>query len=215
MTLVYFDSSALVKLVIGEAGTELAVELWDGCDAALASRLAYPEVRAALAAAVRNHDLDNDKLAAAEDAWEEYWAAVRPVELTPAVERRAGDLAGQHGLRGADAVHLASALAIGVPDLVVAVWDRRLHAGARAAGTFVAPADLGAQPTGLPVRVPRQLAAREVHHEPGAEVVQSRVDLGLPVAAQLRSPRGAGQLSEPMPQVPRAVPWHVTEREQG
>jgi len=39
MTLVYFDSSALVKLVIGEAGTELAVELWDGCDAALASRL--------------------------------------------------------------------------------------------------------------------------------------------------------------------------------
>ena len=94
MTLVYFDSSALVKLVIGEAGTELAVELWDGCDAALASRLAYPEVRAALAAAVRNHDLDNDKLAAAEDAWEGYWAAVRPVELTPAVERRAGDLAG-------------------------------------------------------------------------------------------------------------------------
>jgi len=130
MTLVYFDSSALVKLVIGEAGTELAVELWDGCDAALASRLAYPEVRAALAAAVRNHDLDNDKLAAAEDAWEGYWAAVRPVELTPAVERRAGDLAGQHGLRGADAVHLASALAIGVPDLVVAVWDPRLHAGA-------------------------------------------------------------------------------------
>ena len=52
MALVYFDSSALVKLVIGEAGTELAVELWDGCDAALASRLAYPEVRAALAALV-------------------------------------------------------------------------------------------------------------------------------------------------------------------
>ena len=60
MTLVYFDSSALVKLVIGEAGTELAVELWDGCDAALASRLAYPEVRAALAALARNHDLDVD-----------------------------------------------------------------------------------------------------------------------------------------------------------
>jgi predicted nucleic acid-binding protein len=78
MTLVYFDSSALVKLVIGEAGTELAVELWDGCDAALASRLAYPEVRAALAAAVRNHDLDNDKLAAAEDAWEGYWPRSAP-----------------------------------------------------------------------------------------------------------------------------------------
>lgn len=144
MTLVYFDSSALVKLVIDETGTALASELWDGCDAALASRLAYPEVRAALAAASRNHDMDEAGLAAAEHAWEEFWRAVRPVELTPAVERHAGDLAGRHGLRGADAVHLASALAIGDPDLVVAVWDRRLHTGARAAGTVVAPASLGA-----------------------------------------------------------------------
>ena len=35
MALVYFDSSALVKLVVQEAGSELAAELWDGCDAAL------------------------------------------------------------------------------------------------------------------------------------------------------------------------------------
>lgn len=137
----YFDSSALVKLVIEEAGTALAAELWDGCDAALASRLAYPEVRAALAAAARNQDLDAGQLAAAEDTWEEYWAAVRPVELTASVTRHAGNLAREHGLRGADAVHLASALAIGDPELVMAVWDRRLHAGARAAGTLVAPAN--------------------------------------------------------------------------
>ncbi len=58
MALVYFDSSALVKLVVEEAGSSLVAQLWDGCDAALASRLAYPEVRAALAAAARNHDLD-------------------------------------------------------------------------------------------------------------------------------------------------------------
>jgi predicted nucleic acid-binding protein len=149
MTLVYFDASALVKLVVEETGTELAAELWDGCDAALASRLAYPEVRAALAAAARNRDLDTNGLASAEATWEEYWRTVRAVELTPAVARQAGDLAREHGLRGADAVHLASALAVGDPDLVVAVWDRRLHAGARAAGTRVAPAGLGA--AGAPV----------------------------------------------------------------
>jgi len=142
MALVYFDSSALVKLVVEETGSELTAELWDGCDAALASRLAYPEVRAALAAAARNHDLGTRKLAAVEDAWEKYWHALRAVELTPAVARHAGDLAREHSLRGADAVHLASALAIGDPDLVVAVWDRRLHSGARATGTLVAPADL-------------------------------------------------------------------------
>ena len=142
MTIVYFDASALVKLLTEEAGSDLAAQLWDGCDAPVASRLAYPEVRAALAAAGRNHDLDAADLDAAETDWEQYWAAVRPVELTQAVERRAGQLAGQHALRGANAVHLASALAIGDPDLVIAVWDRRLHAGATAVGLRVAPAQL-------------------------------------------------------------------------
>jgi uncharacterized protein len=143
MPLVYFDSSALVKLVVEEAGSELAAELWDGCDAAVASRLAYPEVRAALAAAARNHDLTEHELNAAEQAWDGYWTATRPVELTAAVEQQAGQLARVHALRGADAVHLVSALAIGDPALVVAVWDRRLHAGAQAAGIRVAPAQLG------------------------------------------------------------------------
>jgi uncharacterized protein len=144
MPLVYFDSSAFVKLLVEEAGSQLAAELWDGSDAAAASRLAYPEVRAALAAAGRNHDLADDDLASAELAWDGYWAATRPVELTPAVEQHAGRLARSHALRGADAVHLASALAISDPDLVLAVWDRRLHAGAQAAGLRVAPAQLDA-----------------------------------------------------------------------
>jgi len=144
MPLVYFDSSAFVKLLVEEAGSELAAELWDGSDAAAASRLAYPEIRAALAAAGRNHDLADDDLASAELAWDGYWAATRPVELTPAVEQHAGRLARSHALRGADAVHLASALAISDPDLVLAVWDRRLHAGAQAAGLRVAPAQLDA-----------------------------------------------------------------------
>jgi len=140
--IVYFDSSAFVKLLTEEAGSDLAAELWDGCDAAVASRLAYPEVCAAIAAAARNHDLADHELGTAEQAWDEYWAAARPVELTAAVELQAGDLARQHALRGADTVHLASALAIGTPDLVIAVWDRRLHAGARAVGLRVAPAQL-------------------------------------------------------------------------
>ena len=129
-------------MLVEEAGSDLAAELWDGCDAAVASRLAYPEVKAALAAATRNHAIRGEDLEAAESAWEEYWAAVRPIELTRAVERRAGHLARPHALRGADAVHLASALAIRDPDLIMAVWDRRLHNGAAAAGLRVAPSHL-------------------------------------------------------------------------
>ncbi len=144
MSIVYFDSSALVKLVVDERGTELADALWNGCDAALSSRLAYPEVRAALAASHRNSELDEDGLRTAESTWEDFWAAIRPVELTPSVERRAGQLTAERALRGADAVHLASALAVASADLVVAVWDRRLHAGVVAEQLAVAPATLDA-----------------------------------------------------------------------
>lgn len=142
MAVVYFDSSALVKLVLDEDGSDVAVALWNGCDVALSSRLAYPEVRAALAAAGRNHDLTADEATAAADEWDVFWASMRPVELTADVERSAGSLAERHQLRGADAVHLASALAVRSADVTVAAWDKRLHAGALAAGFAVAPATL-------------------------------------------------------------------------
>ncbi len=144
MPLVYFDSSAFVKLLTEEPGSDLAAQLWDSCDAAVTSRLAYPEVSAALAAAGRDHDLTGKELGAARQMWDEFWAATRPVELTAAVAQHAGQLAFSHALRGAGAVHLASALVIGDPGLIMAVWDRRLHAGARSASLRVAPAGLDA-----------------------------------------------------------------------
>ena len=142
MALVYFDSSALVKLVLDEVGSDIAAALWNACDVALSSRSAYPEVCAALAAAERNHDLTALAAAAAASDWELFWGSMRPVELSADVERVAGSLAATHHLRGADAVHLASALALGSTDLTVAVWDKRLHAGAAAVGLAVAPATL-------------------------------------------------------------------------
>ena len=135
----YFDSSAFVKLVVEEDGSDLAATLWDACDAAVSSRLAYPEVRAALAAAGRAHRLDPADQARAEAAWEDYWAATRAVELTERVTAHAGELASQHALPGADAVHLASVLAVGAADALFAGWDQRLRAGAQSAGVQLAP----------------------------------------------------------------------------
>lgn len=142
MAIVYFDSSALVKLVLDETGSDAAAELWNACDAALSSRLAYPEVRAALAAASRNHDLTESEASAGADEWETFWASMRPIEISADVEKLAGKLAAVHRLRGADAVHLASALTLTPAEVTVAVWDNRLHAGAAAVGLAVAPATL-------------------------------------------------------------------------
>ena len=141
MAVVYFDASAFVKLLVEEDGTDLAAELWDNCDLAASSRLTYPEVRAALGAAHRDHRIDARQLRRLEREWETFWDATRPVELTPVIMRGAGELCANHALRGADGVHLASALALITArvDLVIAVWDVRLAAGATAAGIRVAP----------------------------------------------------------------------------
>src|SRR5207247_7407213 len=51
--IVSVDTSALIKLIFHEPGSELAVELWDRADLLVSSQLVYPEARAALAAATR------------------------------------------------------------------------------------------------------------------------------------------------------------------
>jgi uncharacterized protein len=139
MTIVYFDSSAFVKLVVEEDGSDLAAELWDRCDAAVSSRLAYPEVRAALAAAGRAHRLAPAEQERAEASWDRLWGTVRMVEFTDSITAHAGELASRHALRGADAVHLASVLALGDADTLFAVWDERLRTGAQRAGVRTAP----------------------------------------------------------------------------
>lgn len=143
MAILYPDASALVKLVVDEEGSDLAEAVWNAADAVVASRLVLVEARAALAAAHRANRLRRAQLARCEQYLSELWAAVRPVELTESVTLAAGDLARRYGLRGADAVHLASALVVGVGEVLVAVWDRRLHSAVRRAGLTVAPASLG------------------------------------------------------------------------
>lgn len=140
--LVCFDSSALVTLLVEEPGSDAAATLWDEADAVVASRLVVPEVSAALAAAARAGRLDDAQLDVARGTWHRYLPALRLIELTSELAASAADLARELVLGGADAVHLASALALEAGQPVLAAWDRRLWAAARAAGLRVAPAAL-------------------------------------------------------------------------
>lgn len=140
MTVAYFDSSALVRLVVDEPGSEDAARLWDGADTLVTSRVAYPEVRAALTAARRGRRLDDAGEREATERFEELAAALRRVELTVAVELQAGALAAEHGLSGFDAVHLASAVVVGAATpVVLATWDGRLGQAAHAIGMSTLP----------------------------------------------------------------------------
>ena len=140
MAVAFFDSSAFVKLLVEDDGSNTAARLWDEPDAAAAGRLARPEVGAALAAAHRGTRLEPRDERRARRAWDEFWDATRVIELTEHLAETAAALAGRLLLGGADAVHLASALTLAEGDLVVATWDRRLWAAAVQAGVRVAPA---------------------------------------------------------------------------
>ena len=52
----YFDTSALLKLVIAEDGADQVELLWQSVGEVVVSRLAWPEAVAAFAAAQRGED---------------------------------------------------------------------------------------------------------------------------------------------------------------
>lgn len=134
-----FDTSALVKLVVHEEGTLAVLELWRGAGFVAASRLAYPETRAALAAAARGGRLTTPQLADATRRAERLWSDLRVVEMTGGLARLAGELAPQYALSGTDAVHLASALALRDAGTLLVTFDHQLANAARLAGMGVAP----------------------------------------------------------------------------
>lgn len=133
------DSSALVKLLVTEEGSDLADEIWDGAHRLAASRLTYVETRAALAAA-RRTQRPSSRAAKLREELEARWRGLDVLELDDAVALLAGDVSDAFGLRAGDAIHLASALTLQDPELTLASWDARLRHAAAEAGLGLAPA---------------------------------------------------------------------------
>ena len=134
----YLDTSALVKTIVFEPGTDVATEVWNASDVRLTSLITYAEARAALAAASRDHRLAGRTRRAAREALDDRWQEVSPAAVSDEVVHLAGDLADGVGLRGYDAVHLATALLAGPADVVFATWDSALADAADVAGLATA-----------------------------------------------------------------------------
>lgn len=134
----YFDTSAIVPLVIDEATTEMCNRLWTESTRVVSVRLLYPEARAARARAERMGRLTRSQLDAAAAELDTLMDEIDIIELGADIARSAGQLAQQHGLRGYDAVHLAAALAVNDDDFVLVTGDLELAAAAKAAGMATA-----------------------------------------------------------------------------
>jgi predicted nucleic acid-binding protein len=125
--------------VVVEHGSELVAELWAMRHRAASSILSYSEGRAALAAARRAGRLSATRYTQAHDEFESLQAELLLIGVDPPLTRQAGQLADECALRGYDAVHLASALAVGGVTTLI-TWDQDLRRAAAKRGCAVAPA---------------------------------------------------------------------------
>lgn len=103
------------------------------------SIVSYPEGRAALGAARRAGRMTANGYRQALEDFEAAQSELLLVGIDQSLARHAGELADDLGLRGYDAVHLASALALGA-DTTLVTWDDALRRAAMRSGCAVAPA---------------------------------------------------------------------------
>lgn len=144
--IVYLDASALVKRYVVEAESAQVVALIGGAQLTGTAVLCRAEVAAALAKAVRVGLVSREAALKALGAFNADWEYLIRLHFGEPLAARAAMLAWEHGLRGYDAVHLATALAwretLGEA-VTVATYDRELWRGARAAGLSPWPAGIG------------------------------------------------------------------------
>lgn len=138
--MVYGDTSALVKLVIREEGTEEMMQLRPQMTLLASARIAYVELRASLAAMRRDRRLTPTGLDRAKRQLEVLWHNTSVVEVDSGLVTRAGELAEKESLRGYDAVHLAALERLAPPaQCQLACWDAALRHAASSLGYKVFP----------------------------------------------------------------------------
>ena len=135
--ILYLGSSALVKRYVREAGSDDVEQIIAQAGTVGTSMVSRAEVTAALARAARLGWVSRFEAEAAMHAFRTDWPHLARIQLSEPLLARADALAWDYGLRGYDAVHLASAVfwreTLREP-VTLATFDRELWHAAGAAG---------------------------------------------------------------------------------
>jgi predicted nucleic acid-binding protein len=110
--IVYFDTSALLKRYVIEAGSDAMAALWKDASAMATSQILYAEVAASFARKRREEPANAAVLDQALQTFRKDWVGLHRIAVDNDVNRHVDDLLIRHPLRGADAIHLASALVL-------------------------------------------------------------------------------------------------------
>jgi predicted nucleic acid-binding protein len=141
----YLDASAIVKRYVLERGSRETIALTAAAEMIATAIVSRAEVAAALAKAVRIELVKDDIGRNARRRFAQDWPDFVRVPLTEALVERADALAWEQGLRGYDAVQLASSLtwqeSVG-EEIVLATFDQQLRDAAKRTGLKVWPDDI-------------------------------------------------------------------------
>ncbi|CAB1056274.1 Predicted nucleic acid-binding protein, contains PIN domain [Olavius sp. associated proteobacterium Delta 1] len=110
--ILYLDTSSLVKLYVEEAASAAVEGLVGLAEVTGTSLIAYAEARAAFARRFRENAFSTKDYNRLRSRFESDWENFLSIHVTREIVRMAGDLAEKHGLRGFDAIHLASAVTL-------------------------------------------------------------------------------------------------------
>ena len=143
--IVYFDTSALVKGYVQEAGSSDVLALLEDEENSFGSvAVTQVEMASAIQRAIRAIGASTTSFKAWQDFLDD-WAAFSRVSVSPLMIERACGIAWEYGLRGYDSLHLAAALlwqeSLG-EQVTLATFDRDLWMAGRKAGMNVWPEDL-------------------------------------------------------------------------
>ena len=141
--IIYFDTSALVKGYVQEAGSVEVLGLLDDRSNLFGSAaVTQVEMASAIQRAIRAVGTSSTNPAKAWQDWLDDWSAFDRIEVSPLMIERACVIAWDHGLRGYDSLHLASALlwqeSLGLT-VTLATFDRDLWDAAKKTGLDVWP----------------------------------------------------------------------------
>jgi uncharacterized protein len=108
--MIFLDSSALVKRYIEEEGSDKVNALLEEGLIAAASRLAYPEILAAITRRHKAGHLETPVFERIRKAFKADWASFTVIEMRSEVFRFVDTVIDRHALKGAAGIHLSTAL---------------------------------------------------------------------------------------------------------
>lgn len=145
MSIIYLDTSALVKQYVQESASNDVQKLIKTADHSGTSLITRAEMAAAMARASRMKLIPSSEAEAAWDKFLSDWSSISRLKVSRQIIDRAAALAWEYPLRGYDAVHLASAVlwqeALET-QITLTTFDRELHSAGIQAGLTVWPETL-------------------------------------------------------------------------